>query len=331
MNSSHPDREMEVRRMAEASLWQVRLTEADLESSTEFEDWLASHPGNPVAWARVHAAWAATGESATLPDVMAARRDALNRARRAGRRGWWGWHTLWLMGSVAALAAICLVGVLLWQSNVQELHYRTTLGQRQAFTLPDGSQAMLDAGTELEVRYSRRVRWIRLLKGQARFAVAHNTARPFKVQAGGETVVAVGTDFNVDLIGPKVLVTLIKGRVNVAPDDRDRGAAVMLWPGQQLVASPSQPAHVESVNIASVTAWESGLLVFHDEPLGSVVAIVSRYAEHPVTADDEISDLRMSGVFKEGDVATFVDAIVHYLPVNASAAPDGAIVLHAKR
>ncbi len=330
MSSTHPDREMEVRRLAEASLWQVRLTEEDLESSAEFEDWLASHPGNPAAWARVHAAWAATGDSATRPDIMAARRDALNRARRAGRRGWWGRHPVWLLGPVAAVAAICLVGVLLWQTNVQELHYGTSLGQRKAFTLPDGSQAMLDAGSELDVRYARRTRWIRLLKGQARFEVAHNPARPFKVQAAGETVVAVGTDFNVNLIGPQVLVTLIKGRVNVAPDDPAHGAAVMLSPGQQLVASPSQPTHVESVSIASATAWETGLLVFHNEPLGSVAAIISRYVEHPVTADAEISGLRMSGVFKEGDVATFVDVIVHYLPVKASKASDGTIVLHPK-
>jgi transmembrane sensor len=187
---------------------------------------------------------------------------------------------------------------------------------------------MLDAGTDLDVRYSPRSRRIRLLKGQARFEVAHNPARPFEVQAAGETVVAVGTDFNVDLIGPKIMVTLIKGRVNVAPDDRDRGAGVMLMPGQQFVASPLQPTHVESVSIASATAWEAGLLVFHNEPLGSVVDVVSRYAEHPVTADAEVAGLRMSGVFKEGDVATFVDVIVHYLPVKASEAQDGTIVLH---
>jgi transmembrane sensor len=330
MSPTNPDREPEVRRLAEASVWQVRLSEADLESSAEFEAWLALHPDNPAAWARVHSAWAHTGESATRPEIMAARRDALNRARRAGRRDWWGRHPVWTLGSAAAVAVIGLAGALLWQRNVQELHYRTALGERTELTLPDGSQAKLDAGTEVDVRYSRRARQIRLLKGQARFEVAHNPARPFRVEAGGETVVAVGTDFNVNLVGPKILVTLIEGRVNVVPVDPDRGPAVVLLPGQQLVASPSEPTHVESVSIASATAWEAGLLVFHNEPLGSVVSIISRYVEHPVTADSDVSGLRMSGVFKEGDVATFADVIVHYLPVSASAAPDGTIALHRK-
>ena len=48
-----------------------------------------------------------------------------------------------------------------------------------------------------------------LLSGQARFDVAHDAARPFSVHAGGQTVVATGTAFNVDLLGPQVLVTLI--------------------------------------------------------------------------------------------------------------------------
>ena len=35
--------------------------------------------------------------------------------------------------------------------------------------------------------------------------------------AGGQKVVATGTAFNVDLLGPDVLVTLIEGRVVVLP------------------------------------------------------------------------------------------------------------------
>lgn len=335
MSSRPTDCETEVRRLAEASVWRVRLSEAGLESSAEFEAWLASDPTHPAAWTRVQAPWNATDENSTGPEIMAARRDALDRARRAGRRQWRGSYPSWLLGTVAATAAaVCLTAtvlLILSQGWGRELQYRTSLDQRQTFTLPDGSRAVLDAGTEIHVRYSHDTRRIHLLRGQARFQVAHNIARPFSVQAAGEVVVAVGTDFNVDLLESQVTVTLIKGRVTVAPAGSNHAPPVILYPGQQLVASPAQPVQVESANIASAMAWESGLLVFDDEPLGTVVTIVSRYGEHPVIASPEVSALQMSGVFKEGDVTTFIDVVTHYLPVTASEGADGTITLHRKR
>jgi transmembrane sensor len=226
---------------------------------------------------------------------------------------------------------ICLSVIIpLWRGSAGEVKYWTPLGQSQTFVLSDGSRAILDAATEIDVRYSRAAREIRLLKGQARFQVTHNATRPFSVEAGGEAVVAVGTDFNVDLVGPEVAVTLIKGRVTVGPAGPKRAPPVILYPGQQLVASPTQPVYVHSASIAGATAWEAGLLVFDNQSLGSVVSIVSRYSALSVTSDREVSALRISGVFKEGDVSSFVDVVTHYLPVTASEAAGGRITLHRK-
>lgn len=331
MTSSDHHREAKIRRLAEASVWRVRLSQADLESSREFEVWLASDPENPAAWARVQAPWAVTEDSATSPEMMDARRDALDRARRAASRRSWGSRPRWWLGSVAAAVVICLAATLLLSElRIQQFRYQTPLGKREAFTLPDGSRVMLDAATTLDVRYSPRYRRIRLVEGQARFKVAHNAARPFIVYAEGQKIVDVGTDFNVDLVGPSVIVTLIMGRVTVAQANRSHHPPIMLRPGEQLVASPSLPVHVQFANTANATAWEDGLLVFHNEKLGSVVAAVGRYSEHPIRADAPVRNLKISGVFKEGDIATFLDVITHYLPVTERVAPNGAITLHRK-
>src|SRR6202008_2663400 len=96
--------------------------------------------------------------------------------------------------------------------------------------------------------YSEHARTLELDHGRARFDVAHDVTRPFTVTAGSETVVAVGTSFNVERLGATVLVTLIQGHVvikgaapstilqlaNIAPKSKP---PVSLSAGQELVAN----------------------------------------------------------------------------------------------
>src|SRR6185437_15005809 len=87
------------------------------------------------------------------------------------------------------------------------------------------SQLTLDARSEVSVRYTSDARALTLVRGQAQFDVAHDVARPFSVTAEGHEVLATGTAFDVDLLGPKLLVTLLKGRVVVLP----QSAATVPW------------------------------------------------------------------------------------------------------
>ena len=110
--------------------------------------------------------------------------------------------------------------------------------------------------------------WL-LLKGQARFDVAHDKSRPFSVVAGNQRVIATGTAFNIDMAGPKVFVTLIEGHVVVVNEDNE--GRWELRAGQQLAALPSMPPQIMPANTAKVTAWTIGQIMFDDEPLSSVV------------------------------------------------------------
>src|SRR6185503_10937358 len=99
--------------------------------------------------------------------------------------------------------------------------------------------------------------------------------------------VATGTAFTVDLMGPKVQVTLIEGRVVVLREDRgvDSSSAAAAHPsdrsgvplsaGQQLTVVPAAPPRIETVSLDRATSWEHGVLVFEDEPLASIAERVS--------------------------------------------------------
>ena len=94
--------------------------------------------------------------------------------------------------------------------------YSTALGEQRLAELPDGSTLQLNTNTQVEVDFSKGLRKIRLLKGEAHFDVAHNPSRPFEVYAGDGMVKAVGTAFSVYLNNHDVEVTVTEGRVELA-------------------------------------------------------------------------------------------------------------------
>ena len=315
-------------RSEQAATWRVRI-EADesVARSPAFLAWLED-PDNLEAYGRACAAWGAVEDHLAASELIAVRRDALAYLRRQSLlrlvpRA----HRLY---AVAAVVAVCLLaGVGLWQYLLLPAEYRTGVGQRLVVTLEDGSRISLDSDTAVQVRFEKNARRLVLEQGRARFDVAHDIARPFTVTAGKETVVAVGTSFDVERLGEKVLVTLIEGHVVVKsaatgsvsdidqPNTR-RPKPLALNSGQQLVVADNAKPVIKPADLPVVTAWESGRLILNNEPLGEAVERVNRYTDKPLLVDPAIAQLRVSGVFNAGDVATFVDAITTLFPVQAS-------------
>src|SRR5262249_17286468 len=73
----------------------------------------------------------------------------------------------------------------------------TGIGERRSVVLADGSTAVLDAATSLDIEFSEHERRIVLRDGQVFVTVTPDAARRFIVEARGGTVQALGTAFNV--------------------------------------------------------------------------------------------------------------------------------------
>ena len=218
-------------KLVEAAQWRMRLAEHET-SPVDVDAWRAADLANEHAWQQVQASWLLLGEHAAEPELLVLREQALGHAREARESralsfGVRPWHR-----SLKALAAM-LVLLLAGGSSYYVIFkhadtYATRAGERRTITLSDGSQLVLDSRTEVRVRYSRSERDVQLVGGQARFNVSKDASRPFVVHAGGQWVRAVGTAFNVDLLGDTLAVTLIEGRVRVRRDElaraRRRGA-----------------------------------------------------------------------------------------------------------
>src|SRR5579862_1898090 len=215
-------------RVAEAADWFCRLhsEEADVEDLTRFDRWRESDPENAAAYHRVRATWSAVGSYGSAPEIMAARREVLEQVGRQARRRRWAWGKApmkWALVAAAAAAVIGLAAVanIWWQSRT--VLYVTGPSERRMLTLADGSVVTLDVNSRLRVNYQAQARVIGLEQGQACFDVAKDPSRPFRIQSGHETIVALGTQLNVDVLAHDLVVSMIEGHVAVY-DSRHEGS-----------------------------------------------------------------------------------------------------------
>lgn len=327
-------------RAEQAGIWCLRLSEGrlDAEGRAAFEAWLDEDAANRAAFERAVALWREVGAAENAPEFLPLRVEALNGVRRAQRQRWA--RRPGVRAVAAALAVLAVAAGTLWRLQAPDV-YETAVGERRVVTLEDGSQLSLDAATRVDVRYRDAGRELRLRHGRARFGVAKDPLRPFSVTAGNRVVVATGTAFSVELVEARLHVVLYEGSVSVRDrldsraraeplrlPGRDTPAESVLTPGRELVAALNAPiASVAPADPVRSRSWESGQLVFADEPLAAAVERVNRYASRRIElADAEVGKVRINGVFDAGDTGSFIEGVAAVFPVRVDAREDRTVL-----
>lgn len=333
----------------EAAVWVWRLDDEDVptEVHAEFEQWLRRDPRHRRAFEELGGVWQ------SLDELAEAKRDEKVATFVAEERRLQATVSLapnrlrpWLPWAVAASLAV-VAGSLAWYQRGNESQtLATAVGQQRRVTLVDGSVVQLNTNTILETHFTRDKRIIQLEKGEALFKVAHNSERPFFVQAGGTMVRAVGTEFNVRLRDTRdVEVIVTEGRVQVTPQAGMPAKAVSaplssapaakpseLIAGQRFEgAAGSSVAKITASTVSNTLAWREGAIVFDGEPLVQAVAELNRYTDtRLVVADASIQELRVGGRFRTGDVDGFLEALANAFPVTVQRTSDHLVYIQAR-
>ncbi len=305
----------------QAAIWRARLADQpELALSPEYLDWCADDDNRAMA-ERADQAWAALDGLDAAPEMLALRQAALTDARKAsGAR--MRWTTPRRIAAAIAAVVVLAGGAGLALQPFLPTTYKTGVGERRVVLLADGSRLSLDAASEVRVRYNGSARNVRLTKGQARFDIAGDAARPFLVQAAGRTISASGGAFNVDVVGSALCVTPLKGKVLVMAD---LAPARSIAAGQQL-----DRGAVKSADANEAVAWERGELVFTDDTLAEAVAKVGRYSTRHIQVDPAAANIRVSGAFNAGDTESFLDGMTTYFGLSATPGADGTVVLRRR-
>lgn len=305
----------------EAARWVVRHDEGPLTpvEQAQFDAWRQTSPAHADTFARLSGHWDDLDVLAALADTPA-------------ENPLWKRPALWAgVAAAAAVAFAVIVGLPQFMGTTSSAPqiaerpgvgvYKTALGDQEKITLADGSVVTLNTASRIEARMNDNERTIRLLEGEAFFEVAHDPSRPFSVYAGDGVTVAVGTAFSVRLEKNSVEVVVTEGKVSYS-----RVAEVPAPEPVAFVAAGETGLFGDSVIIDRIDleaidrklSWIDGKLIFSGDPLSSVVADISRYADIRFEFDtQDLADMRVGGVFGLGEVDDMLEALETNFGVRA--------------
>jgi len=335
VNTVHEIRQGAISAAAEqAACWfgRVRagLTELD---DTDLKVWLEASAANRVAYDEVARAWNFLGTLKSDPVIVSMRNEALSArpprrfAVTTGKVAATLFLAFTLTASLYLLDRIHPFPVA-GSASADATILQTAVGARSTYALEDGSDITLNTNSKVRISFGPGSRNVTLLSGQAFFEVAKDKSRPFIVTVGDREVIAVGTQFDVEMKREGVRVALLEGRVNVRPTRASSagekgGSHAVLNAGQILFAEKgSGRVTIKTSDIAGLLSWREGRVRFEETPLAEAVAEMNRYSTTPIRiADPRIAGLRISGAFRAGQSRSFVSSVTDLFPVKATSTP----------
>jgi len=293
----------------------------------EFKKWIAQSEEHREEFESLLSFW---GELNILTQTVPPRQKA-NRTRARHTRLW--------PQAFACLAVVAVVVMLIFMPAGPSV-YVTGIGEQKTIVLPDGTSALLNTNSRMEVDYDDSHRRIRLGYGEALFEIERDPDRPFEVHAGDGTVRALGTIFGVYLVDGSVEVLVTEGVVEIEKSKpmpiEQPGVMEELSAAQNKYSAnnfENIPIRVEAgtravfdqkefsgIELAEVDqsytdtrhAWRHGVLAFDQQPLEEVVKEMARYTSLKfVIPEKSVREMKVGGIFKLGDTDAMAEALFH--------------------
>jgi len=320
---------------AAAADWLARR-DAGLKAGEEiqFQQWLAADARHGAAWREIDSTWRVFDGPRHRGDAVRMIRELTTRRRRRHRQ-----RILvgCAAGAVAALAAIVLISRVPSPPTLRQTN-AVAVSKPERRQLVDGSVVELNTGAQIAVNFSGARRDVRLLRGEAHFAVAKDPSRPFVVTTIFGEARAVGTAFSVGLQPQAMAVLVTEGTVAVGRPAAMTPRPIPVPAGNAVVVPAIMPPdfalHVETVGpgeMESRLAWRAPRLELANTPLSAVVAALNRENRVQLAiADAALGGLRLTGVFRADRAEEFARLLEAHYGVRAERRGANAITLHSE-
>jgi len=233
-------------------------------------------------------------------------------------------------------------GFLAYLNGETNQKYKTHIGEKSTFKLPDGSSITLNTDSIVDIAFYKNHRKLTLVKGEAEFDVQEDLQRPFTVNAGKTSFTALGTIFNVYKESNENIELLVsEGRVLISDTPLAAKQLIKkistpyLIADDDIVLHSGEKANIENNILKPIQvltdsqlkqnlAWQNRILIFDGELLKNALAEVSRYTNVKFTiVSPELNQLKISGYFKTDDIEGLLQSLyynfdIHYKQQNPS-------------
>lgn len=238
----------------------------------------------------------------------------------------------------ASAAAIITLALFAWNKirTVSEPVMQTVhapFGQTISIQLSDGSKLWLNSGSTVAFpkTFTKKLREITLLNGQAFFDVVHEAKRPFVVRTKTLDVTVLGTSFDVKAYDNdgQSKVTVKSGKVGVSLHNQPGKPAVMLLPEKQIVVqNKKSEIKINEISPIAIAPWKDNRNVLEDELLSEVFhALERKYNQHIIVGNKALEEEKISITLDNQPLTDVLKVLSFSKKFNYSQLNDSTIVI----
>jgi transmembrane sensor len=293
------------------------------DEAARLDAWRRASPHNEAHYQTMARLWRTSARTDPLesrvsaaPSLHELRSRRLRRSRRpfAGRVSTALRRTAWPRWIAAGAAAATLLFAALRMAHrpndaggvLRASEFSTEHAEMVTASLDDGSVVRLAPESRLRVApvADRREVW---LDGEAFFAVAKDSSRPFAVRTRAGSVEVLGTRFDLRVEGDELRLVVTEGKVALTSGTHRRFVVA----GQVAHARDGGPPVVESaVKVDSLLSWTGEFIVFQNTPLHQVAReLERRYDVRVLLPDSTIASRTVTAWFTNQDFRQVLFAI----------------------
>ena len=310
-----------LRREALDWLSRISLGNATQDDLRALRRWRDTSPAHAAALARAGEVW--RGLEAPVAALVRARPARGHITARPSRRAFIAG------GSMAAAAAVGVMMVRppldLWPSLAElAADHRTGTGEQQHLTLADAVSVDLNTRTSIAMRRVEQGEGLELISGETAITIKRALPTSFVVTAADGRMSTYHGSFNIRRRDASVELTCIDGEVLIECGGRETTLII----GQRMAYGAQGIGHIVGVDLANVTAWRDGMLVFRNTPLVSVIDEVNRYRPgRIILVDTALGQRLVTARFEIKRLDTVMGQIGQVFKVPVKTFPGGLVLV----
>lgn len=298
----------------EAAKWLAGMDSGSLDPK-DFEIWRDADPRHAAAFAQV------AGALMTLDRHKADLKTEVPPVKPQGRRNF-------LLGGIWAVG-LAGVGAGVFAVSQARATVRTGVGQQKRVALPGGGWVQLNTDTEIQWRVHDRITEIWLKRGEVAISAPMSS---LVFHAAGHTAAIQGGGINARLRGAMLDLASTGGTIRLQKTSEARAApgADIIKPNTALLLASDQAVvrPLSATDIAYLSGWPQGELVFQGQTLEMAVAEYNRYLSRKIyIADPSLAGIRLGGRFTSHDPQLFLRALHDGFDIQVNDSGAGTIIL----
>ncbi|NVO17721.1 MAG: FecR domain-containing protein [Rhodoplanes sp.] len=230
-----------------------------------------------------------------------------------------------LLAASGAALAVVRPPLDLWPSLEQwRADYRTATGEQRRLTV---AGVTVEMNTQTSIALAPEASGadsVRLISGEASFAIPAGSSRPLVVLAVDGRAVATQGRFDVRTTAADTRVTCLDGEVKVEKGDR----SALVGAGQQAGFNEAGLSPAVAVDASDITSWHDGFIVFRATPLAAAAAEINRYRPgRVVVLSVALGRKTVSGRFRIERTDEILGWMVRATGATSRSLPGGIVLL----